>query len=117
MTRAVLPRTGGPGPKLESWAFAIDEEGLRVVVGAGVFYTRKCKLCNDGIVVAGEYGLTAALFAHGLSVDTLMAKYADAVNWRDQANWACNDQVRPVDWAWRHRALCRASDLPVVGIP
>jgi hypothetical protein len=95
VTRAVLPHTGGPGPRLESWAFAIDEVGLRVVVAAGVFQTRTCKLCTDGIVVSGEYGLTAALFAHGLSINTLMAKYADTVNWLDGANWACNDQVRP----------------------
>lgn len=42
---------GGAGPKAESWAFGTDDEGLRILEGAGVFGVRKCKLCNDGIVV------------------------------------------------------------------
>ena len=87
-------RAGGPGPKMESWAFAIDEVGLKVVLDAGVFHTRICKLCEDGVVVMGEYGLTTALFAKGHTVDTLMARYAEDVDWRDEKNWACNDQVR-----------------------
>ncbi len=30
-------RSGGPGPRLESWAFALDAPGLAVVLKAGVF--------------------------------------------------------------------------------
>ena len=42
----------------------------------GVFHVRTCKLCKDeGVVVAGEYGITTALLRRGYNVDTLMAKY------------------------------------------
>ena len=36
---------------MESWAFALDAQGLELLVTAGVFHLRTCKLCNDGIVV------------------------------------------------------------------
>lgn len=85
---------GGPGPKIESWAFGTDVVGLRTIIARGVFHERTCKLCTDGIVVMGEYGLTTALFEQNLSVDTLMAMYAN-VDWHDPANWNCNDQVHP----------------------
>lgn len=83
---------GGPGPKLESWAFAIDAEGLRVVLARGVFHMHACKLCDDGVVVMGEYGITAALFDAGYTIDTLMSMYG-AVDWKDRSNWNCNDQA------------------------
>lgn len=41
----------------------------------------------------GEYGITAALFDAGFTIDTLMSKYG-AVDWTDRSNWNCNDQVR-----------------------
>ena len=69
----------------------------------GVFDTRECKLCDDGVVVKGEYGITLALFAKGYSIDTLMSKYAP-VDWHDQINWRCNNQVR------RHYAAARSGD-------
>ncbi len=31
---------GGPGPRLESWAFALDQDGLAVAMEAGVFFVR-----------------------------------------------------------------------------
>ena len=36
---------------MESWAFALDAQGLELLVTAGVFHLRTCKLCDDGIVV------------------------------------------------------------------
>lgn len=85
---------GGFGPKLESWAFAIDQEGLEAAIEDGVFYTRTCKLCEDGVVVKGEYGLSAALMRRGFNIDTLMAKYKK-VDWRDERHWHCNNNVHP----------------------
>lgn len=38
---------GGHGPKLESWAAAVDAAGLAVLVEEGVFEVRECKLCKD----------------------------------------------------------------------
>lgn len=37
---------GGFGPKLESWAFALDRDGLAAVSEDAVFQTRTCKLCK-----------------------------------------------------------------------
>jgi hypothetical protein len=86
---------GGAGPKAESWAFGTDIEGLRILVDAGVFGVRACKLCNDGIVVQGEYGLTNVLMSHGYNIATLMARYAPGTDWRDDKHWSCNDCVHP----------------------
>lgn len=88
---------GGPGPRLESWAFAVDEDGLKVALDAGVFVTRSCKLCSgsDGIVVGGEYGLTVAQLNAGYNVATLMSRYATSTDWRDKQHWHCNDNVHP----------------------
>lgn len=45
---------------MESWAFALDAKGLQAVVGGGAFARRTCKLCDDGIVVEGEYRISKA---------------------------------------------------------
>lgn len=66
---------GGAGPKVESWAFGTDVEGLEVLMRNRVFGSRSCKLCDDGVVVLGEYGLTNILMAHGYNIATLMARY------------------------------------------
>lgn len=89
---------GGPGPRLESWAFALDGAGLAAALEAGVFVTRGCKLCadgGDGIVVGGEYGLTKAQLAAGHNVAALMARYARGTDWRDERHWGCNDNAHP----------------------
>jgi hypothetical protein len=86
---------GGFGPKLESWAFAIDQEGLDIVVDAGVYQLRKCKLCKDGVVVLGEYGLSNVLLSKGFNIATLMARYRPGINWREERHWHCNDNVHP----------------------
>jgi hypothetical protein len=91
---------GGPGPRLESWAFAVDEIGLQVALDAGVFHVRNCKLCTDGqgIVVGGEYGITRGMFKAGYNVATLMSKYAVDTDWRNPQNWHCNNNVHPSRW-------------------
>eukprot|EP00892_Ulva_mutabilis_P004470 jgi/Ulvmu1/2395/UM131_0006.1 len=86
--------SGGPGPKLESWAFATDSVGLKVLTAAGVFVLNTCKICVDGLIVTGEYGMAPALFDEGFSIDTLMAMYGE-VDWHNRSNWNCNDQVHP----------------------
>jgi hypothetical protein len=90
---------------MESWAFAIDAVGLKVVLAKGVFNLRTCKLCDDGVVVGGEYGLSLALFEKGYTIDTLMAKYGN-VDWLDQDNWNCNNQVRCIKAAFDGLVAC-----------
>ena len=86
---------GGPGPRLESWAFAVDSLGLDLLMQGGVFDIRSCKLCPDGVVVQGEYGLTKVLFDHGYNVATLLSMYPYDIDWRDPQHWSCNDNVHP----------------------
>ena len=86
---------GGYGPKAESWAFAIDQEGLDLVTEAGVFALHTCKLCNDGVVVMGEYGLSNVLLGKGHNIATLMSKYSPDTNWREERHWHCNSNVHP----------------------
>lgn len=70
---------GGFGAKLESWAFALDLVGLQLLMRAGTFSIRTCKLCTDGVVVQGEYGITNVLFKNGYNIATLMHKYGKQV--------------------------------------
>ncbi|GLI63148.1 hypothetical protein VaNZ11_006057 [Volvox africanus] len=89
---------GGPGPRLESWAVALDDVGMELVIRKGVFKVRTCKTCadkDDGIIVGGEYGITSVLLEGGHNVATLMSKYARDVDWRDERHWGCNDMVHP----------------------
>lgn len=44
--------------------------------GSGVFHTRECKLCNDGVVVMGEYGMSSAVLKAGYNIATLMSMCA-----------------------------------------
>ena len=60
----------------ESWAFAADAEALELLAGAGVFSMRTCKLCDDGVVVMGEYGLSTVLLNAGHNIATLMSMCA-----------------------------------------
>jgi len=89
---------GGPGPRAESWAFALSAGGLATAEGAGVFAVRACKLCADpaaGIVVGGEYGLSSTLLAAGARLATLQARYARGTDWADPAHWGCNACAHP----------------------
>lgn len=49
----------------------------------------------SGIVVGGEYGLTAALLRRGHNVATLMSRYARDVDWRQPLHWHCNNNAHP----------------------
>ncbi len=61
---------------MESWAFGVDRIGLKTVLDEGVFHVRKCKLCSDGIVIKGEYGLSTAIFNAGYNIATIMSMCA-----------------------------------------
>ena len=76
------PPSGGLGPRLESWAYAVDRTGLHVLLQHAALQLRYCKHCTsqDGIVVGGEYGISKALLAEGYNFATLMSKYAE-VGW------------------------------------
>ena len=60
----------------ESWAFALDFESLTLLMDKGIFWTRTCKVCHgmEGIVVAGEYGMSKFLLEAGYNLATLMSR-------------------------------------------
>ena len=62
--------------QVESWAFAVDSQGLELLVMKGVFLLRTCKLCSgqDGIIVAGEYAMSNAILEAGFNLATLLAR-------------------------------------------
>lgn len=86
---------GGPGPRLESWAFAVDQTGLHVLMQEGIFEVRTCKICEEGVVVKGEYGLSEALLQRGYNIATLLSMYPKDIDWRDPQHHGCNDNVHP----------------------
>jgi hypothetical protein len=59
--------------QVESWAFAVDQEALNLLMQKGVFNLRECKLCKDGVVVMGEYGLSTIILDAGFNIATLMS--------------------------------------------
>lgn len=63
---------------MESWAFALTQEGLATCVEGSAFHIRTCKTCmtDASIVVGGEYAITKNLLKAGYNVATLMSKYA-----------------------------------------
>ena len=63
------------------------QEGLDIVVEAGVYHLRTCKLCKDGVVVMGEYGLSNVLLSKGYSIATLMARCRPGISWREERHW------------------------------
>lgn len=86
---------GGPGPKLESWAFAVDQIGLDILMQEGIFEVRTCKICVEGVVVKGEYGLSEALLQRGYNIATLLSMYPKDIDWRDPRHHTCNDNIHP----------------------
>ena len=86
---------GGPGPRLESWAFAVDDVAMDVLIENGLFEIRTCKVCPDGIVVQGEYALSRIMFDHDFNIATLLSMYSRDVDWREQQHWNCNNNVHP----------------------
>lgn len=88
---------GGPGPRLESWAYALDRKGLKLVHADGAYAVRSCKTCVDdtGIIVGGEYHLSQTILNAGYNLATLMSKYDPQVDWRQREHWGCNDNAHP----------------------
>ena len=86
---------GGPGPRMESWAFALDSIGLHAAMTDGAFDIRNCKLCDNGIVLKNEYALTKSLLSRDYNIATLMSKYQKGTDWRSIIHWNCNDNVHP----------------------
>ena len=81
---------------MESWAFALDDEGLSLTVDAGVFEVRTCKLCPDGgIVTGGEYGISKAVLSKDYNLATLQSMYRSDVDWLDPQHWGCNGNAHP----------------------
>ena len=65
----------------ESWAFALDSQGLELMMEKGIFWTRTCKVCHgdEGIVVASEYGMSKAILEASFNLATPDVQVGQAV--------------------------------------
>lgn len=88
-----LPRkdAGGYGPRVEGMAWAATFSALAVAWKAGVF---NCFHSKTTAIIDGEYGLSRAVLAAGMNLDSLLLQYGD-VDWRAPANWDCNNNIHP----------------------
>lgn len=88
-----LPRNdaGGYGPRVEGMAWAATFIALNVAWKSGVF---TCFQSKTAAIIDGEYGLSRAVLAAGMNLDSLLLQYGK-VDWRYSANWGCNKNVHP----------------------
>ena len=42
---SLMSWSGGPGPRIESWAYAVDILGLQALEDTGAHHVRECKGC------------------------------------------------------------------------
>ena len=52
---------GGPGPRIESWAYAVDELGLEALQDVGAHNVRGCKGCKASPVVVGVLAVATGM--------------------------------------------------------
>lgn len=62
--------------QVESWAFAVDLQALALLVKKGVFWLRRCKLCDrqEGVVVHSEYAMSNIILEAGFTLATLLSR-------------------------------------------
>jgi hypothetical protein len=90
----------GPPIHVQTYVAATDRQGLDVLLATGTVF--KCWPTMRSVVEHSELGASAAIFAAGYTVDSLMFRY-QGVDWRDPAvrATACNNGRNPVngpDW-------------------
>lgn len=84
--------SGGFGPSVEGFAFAMTKPALDIVVSHGTsFRNHKTKVAA---ILYGEYALTDVVMRYGFTIDSLLLAYADR-NWSDEKNWYCNNLHHP----------------------
>ena len=87
-----LPATdlGGFGPKIEAFAFALSAASLKIVRTHGTSFRQHRD--KTAAILEGEYALTDTLFAHGMTIDSLLLAYQEVVWTPDMA---CNQLKHP----------------------
>ena len=88
-----LPATdlGGFGPKIEAFAFALSAASLNIVRTHGTSFQQHRD--KTAAILEGEYALTDTLFAHGMTIDSLLLAYQGGVVWTP--DMACNQLHHP----------------------
>lgn len=81
-----------PIPHVQTYAFAVDYKGLRVLMEAGVF---QCFRDWQHAIVEGEIAAARAIFDAGYTIDSLMLRY-QGVDWSDPEMNGCNDGMQPI---------------------
>jgi hypothetical protein len=83
---------GGPGPVFESFFFALESHGLDIAIAAKIFEIHHEK---HDTILQSEYMLMRSIMDAGYTVESLLSRYSDEVDWSDQRNWKCNNNVHP----------------------
>jgi hypothetical protein len=83
---------GGYGPKVESFAFALDRIALSYIRKHGKSFSIHVDKLHS--IIDGEYGLSRSVFDGGFTIDTLQLAY-QGVDWRNELNHVCNLNRHP----------------------
>jgi len=82
---------GGWGPRVESYCFFTDRDGLKIFAkNPKIFSVHSNKELQ---IIDGEYGASRALLNEGYSLYSVLAKHAH-INWRDTRNWEYGEKSR-----------------------
>lgn len=95
---------GGPGPRIESFAFALTQETFALLVANDIFgaalnrgkthphadFNQQKRMA----ILDGEYRVSQLLLSNGYNVGSHLLRYR-GVDFRDTANWRCGGQMHP----------------------
>eukprot|EP01006_Ploeotia_vitrea_P025116 TRINITY_DN57944_c0_g1_i1.p2 TRINITY_DN57944_c0_g1~~TRINITY_DN57944_c0_g1_i1.p2 ORF type:complete len:392 (+),score=164.98 TRINITY_DN57944_c0_g1_i1:83-1258(+) len=75
------------GPRVESFAYAIDRVALDILIRRGALARHQTKV---DAILHGEYMIGKSILEAGYTIDSLLYRYRD-VDWTDKRNWKCNE--------------------------
>ncbi len=80
---------GKKGPKVEGFAFALDRDGVDILLKSTAFQQHMTK---EDAIVNGEYGASTAVFDAGFTMDCLLLAYKGR-SWKKLDE--CNSMIHP----------------------
>eukprot|EP00195_Chlamydomonas_chlamydogama_P010072 CAMPEP_0202914022 /NCGR_PEP_ID=MMETSP1392-20130828/62019_1 /ASSEMBLY_ACC=CAM_ASM_000868 /TAXON_ID=225041 /ORGANISM="Chlamydomonas chlamydogama, Strain SAG 11-48b" /LENGTH=431 /DNA_ID=CAMNT_0049605511 /DNA_START=282 /DNA_END=1577 /DNA_ORIENTATION=- len=80
-------------PHVQSYAVATDRVGLKLLLEDDKVF--QCHDSRWAAIYYSELGSSAAVLSAGYNIDCFMTRY-QSVDWRDQANWECNQRFNPM---------------------
>lgn len=80
-------------PHVQTWLFAVDREGLRILETAKT--PLQCHADRENAIIHGEIGASMAIVHAGYNIDCLLEPY-QGIDWRNWRNHKCNDMQNPM---------------------